>query len=186
MHPLFKAALIAAAALACTLANAQTSTPAPRSAAAAPLAGLPVDAIQWAAVEVTQANHHPMRDFLRDVIGMKLVLDLADFSLFSTPNGNIFELYAPGALPAPWRNGQDAMSVGFNTPDIEVAAKQLAAVGIPLLEATAQPDTLKAAYISYANGIYTIKSPVTGTPYRWAQFRAPDGRVYSLVQRQPQ
>jgi glyoxylase-like metal-dependent hydrolase (beta-lactamase superfamily II) len=153
------------------------------AAAAKPSGVLAVDAIQWAAVDVTEANFHPMRDFLRDVVGMKLVLDLPDFSLFATPNGNVFELYAPDALPAPWRNGKDAMSVGFNTADIEAAAKKLAAVGVPLLEATANAETLKAAYISYANGIYTIKSPVTGRTYRWAQFRAPDGRVYSLVQR---
>jgi hypothetical protein len=61
--------------------------------------------------------------------------------------------------------------------------KTLAAAGIPLLNATATPETMKASFISYAGGIYTIKSPVTGQTYRWAQFRAPDGRVYSLVQR---
>lgn len=94
--------------------------------------------------------------FLAGVLGVEATEDDGVFSL-RLDGGDALAVIAPGHLAPP----SDTV-LGFLVDDLEAAIAELEAKGVP------KDGPL-----------------LTGPVFRWQHFRAPDGRVFELVERRP-
>jgi hypothetical protein len=94
------------------------------------------------------------------------VVDQPDCAVLVAMNGSLFEIYGPGAADRPWRHGQGGVAVGFLTDDIAATLKAIQKSSLALL------DDLNVI----------PKARVDGSDYGFQFFRAPNNRVYAIVQ----
>lgn len=96
-----------------------------------------------------------MAAFVRDVLGLAPAsVDGVEADLFDLPDGSSFAVASPGGM------GETERTLGFLVADVEHAAAELRAAGVPVDEQIS--DNVRDRYV---------------------HFRAPDGRLYELVQR---
>jgi hypothetical protein len=140
-------------------AIAQTASP------VAPPSGV-TQQLQWSGVDVDASQFKAVRDLAVNALGMRPVVDQSNFAVLVAANGSLFEIYGPGSSDRPWRHGQGGLAVGFLTDDIVATLKAIQKSGGVLL------DTLTVL----------PKAGVDGSDYAFQFFRAPDNRVYAIVQ----
>jgi glyoxylase I family protein len=100
----------------------------------------------------------PMAAFVRDVLGLSSVpVEGSGHDFFALPDGSTF---AVGPSGGPDASGGDSRTIGFLVDDVDEAAAELRAAGVPA------DDEVSA-----------------NARYRYTHFRAPDGHVYELVER---
>jgi catechol 2,3-dioxygenase-like lactoylglutathione lyase family enzyme len=97
---------------------------------------------------------HAMALFARDVLGLTPA-DVVDggASFFALPDGSSFAVTHPGAMEPAER------TVGFLVDDVEQAAAELRAAGVPVDDEVSGNDR-----------------------HRYVHLRAPDGQLYELVE----
>jgi hypothetical protein len=153
------ATAILAAALLTMSAFAQTNAP------VAPSPGV-TQQLQWTGVDVDASQFKGIRDLAVNALRMRLVVDQPNFAVLVSANGSLFEIYGPGSSDRPWRHGQGGLAVGFLTDDITATLKAIQESGGVLLDhLTVMP-----------------KVGVDGSDYAFQFFKAPDNRVYAIVQ----
>ena len=140
-------------------AIAQTNSP------VAPPSGV-TQQLQWSGVDVDASEFKGFRDLAVNALGMRLVVDQSNFAVLVAANGSLFEIYGPGSLDRPWRHGQGGLAIGFLTDDIATTLKAIQKSGGVLL------DVLNVL----------PKAGIDGGDYAFQFFRAPDNRVYAIVQ----
>jgi hypothetical protein len=116
--------------------------------------------LQWSGVELNEQQYKGMYHLSKEVLHLHTVVDKPGFSVFKFPNGSLFELYGPGSPVSPWKNGINGSAVGFAVDNIEAVIKELKNAGDEIL-----------------GDVHSI-----GANYKYLFFRAPDGRVYAIVQ----
>jgi hypothetical protein len=121
---------------------------------------------QWIGVDVDASQFKGVRDLAVNALGMRPVVDQPNFAVLVAANGSLFEIYGPGSSDRPWRHGQGGLAVGFLTNDIAATLKAIQQSGGVLLGAL---NVLP-------------KAGVDGGDYAFQFFRAPDNRVYAIVQ----
>jgi hypothetical protein len=122
--------------------------------------------LQWSGVDVDAAQFKGVRELAVNGLGMRLVVDQPNFAVLVAANGSLFEIYGPGSSDRPWRHGQGGLAVGFLTDDIAMSLKAIQKSGGVLI------DDLKVL----------PKAGADGGDYAFQFFRAPDNRVYAIVQ----
>lgn len=127
---------------------------------------LPMQRLQFSAVEVTAEQFVTMRKFAMEALGLHPFLDTSNLVAFRNADGSIYELYGPGAPDAVWRHGQGGMVFGFLTADIRATSTAVQAAGGVLI-----------GDINVAPGI-----AIDGGDYAYRFYRAVDNRVYALAQ----
>ena len=155
---LFAGVMLAAACLEIS-AIAQTDSP------VAPPSGV-TQQLQWSGVDVNASQFKGIRNLAVNALGMRLVVDQSNFAVLVAANGSLFEIYGPGSSDRPWRHGQGGLAVGFLTDDIATTLKAIQKSGGVLLgDLSVLP-----------------KAGFNGGDYAFQFFRAPDNRVYAIVQ----
>jgi hypothetical protein len=154
---LFVAAMIATV-FPKTGAIAQTNSP------VSPPSGV-TQQLQWSGVDVDAAQFKGLRDLAVNALGMRAVVDRPNFAVLIAANGSLFEIYGPGSPDNVWRHGQGGLAVGFLTGDISMTLKAIQKSGVLLGELKVLP-----------------KAGVDGSDYAYQFFRAPDNRIYAIVQ----
>jgi hypothetical protein len=142
-----------------TGAIAQTSSP------VAPPSGV-TQQLQWSGVDVEATQFKGLRDLAVNALGMRSVVDQPNFAVLVAANGSLFEIYGPGSPDNFWRHDQGGLAVGFLTGDIATTLKAIQKSGGVLL------GELKVL----------PKAGADGSDYAYQFFRAPDNRVYAIVQ----
>ena len=122
--------------------------------------------LQWSGVDVDASQFKGVRDLAVNALGMRPVVDQSNFAVLVVANGSLFEIYGPGSSDRPWRHGQGGLAVGFLTGDIAATLKAIQQSGGVLLGAL---NVLP-------------KAGVDGGDYAFQFFKAPDNRVYAIVQ----
>lgn len=122
--------------------------------------------LQWSGVDVDASQFKGVRDLAVNALGMRPVVDQPNFAVLVAANGSLFEIYGPGSSDRPWRHGQGGLAVGFLTDDIATTLKAIQKSGGILL------DVLNVL----------PKAGADGGDYAFQFFRAPDNRVYAIVQ----
>jgi catechol 2,3-dioxygenase-like lactoylglutathione lyase family enzyme len=116
-----------------------------------------VRGIAWLGTRTAEVE--PMVAFLRDVLGLRQVVEEPAFAVFRLPNGDTVEVF--GADDEHHSYFTTGPVAGFEVGDVAAAQAELEAAGIEFLgEAASSPDG-----------------------YAWSHFRAPDGNVYELTSR---
>ncbi len=103
------------------------------------------------------AHFEQMSAFCRDLMGMKPLLQEANFAVFDMPNGDRFEIFG---AECPFNTFMTDPVAGFLVDDIEQARAEMEAQGVEFIGPIEHAD----------NG------------YAWTDFRAPDGFIYELTQ----
>ncbi|WP_248962410.1 VOC family protein [Sphaerisporangium perillae] len=99
------------------------------------------------------ADQPAMAGFVRDVLGLQpLQVKGVDADFFALPDGTTFAVSDTGGAEPPER------TVGFLVDDVEAAARELRDAG------------------------YGTDEVATTDIHRYVHFRAPDGRLYELVE----
>lgn len=133
------------------------------------LASLPsgvTQQLQWSGVDVDAEQFKGLRDLAVNALGMRAVVDRPNFAVLVAANGSLFEIYGPGSPDNFWRHGQGGLAIGFLTGDIATTLKAIQKSGGVLL------GELKVL----------PKAGADGSDYAYQFFRAPDNRVYAIVQ----
>jgi catechol 2,3-dioxygenase-like lactoylglutathione lyase family enzyme len=100
----------------------------------------------------------PMARFVRDVLGLPpLPVEGSGHDFFALPDSSTFAV-GPSGGPDAW--GGDSRTIGFLVDDVDEAAAELRAAGVP-----------------------TDDDVSVNARYRYTHFRAPDGHVYELVEK---
>jgi hypothetical protein len=125
-----------------------------------------IQQLQWSGVDVDAAQFKGVRNLAVNALGMRPVVDEPNFAVLVAMNGSLFEIYGPGAADRPWRHGQGGVAIGFLTDDIAATLKAIQkSSGVLLDDLSVIP-----------------KAGVDGSDYAFQFFRAPDNRVYAIVQ----
>lgn len=95
--------------------------------------------------------------FARDILGLRLELELEDFAVLKTDNGDTFEVFGPKGV-ADGHEFMVAPVAGFEVDDVVIARLEME-----------------------AKGIRFIGEVHHGTSSAWSHFRAPDGHVYEIT-----
>jgi len=152
-------ALILATACSEMGAISQTNSPAP------PPAGV-TQQLQWSGVDVDASQFKGIRDPAVNALGMRPAVDQSNFAVLVAANGSLFEICGQGSSDRPWRHDQGGLAVGLLTDDIATTLKAIQESGGVLL-----------------NVLNVLpKAGVDGGDYAFQFFRAPDNRVYAIVQ----
>ena len=94
-----------------------------------------------------------MAGFLSETLGLEpTVLGGADADAFALPDGSVFAVADPRGM------GDTSRSLGFAVADLDEAIAELRAAGVEVGE------------------------PVANARMRYVHFRAPDGKLYELVE----
>ena len=109
--------------------------------------------IVWMGVQTERFDE--MAAFMRTLTGTQPAIEEPGFALWSLPDGDLIELFAPGRKPA-FGHGP---VVGFLVDDLEASRRDLEAAGAEMV----------GGYGPNEDGYETI------------HFRAPDGNVYEIV-----
>ncbi|MGC9543975.1 VOC family protein [Streptomyces sp. UG1] len=115
---------------------------------------------------MTTRQYPAMKEFAQKALDLDLVSSSEEFSVFTTSNGNLFELYGPKAPQYPWRTSPTSIAFGFNTTNLDKAMTQLQNNG--------------AEWVSTVQVV--PGAGAGGSDYRFRLFRAPDNRVYAISQ----
>jgi catechol 2,3-dioxygenase-like lactoylglutathione lyase family enzyme len=118
---------------------------------------LKVTGIGWLGVYTEEFA--AMDAFVRDVLGLEMVLHEPEFSVFRCPNGDKVEVFGPGGPQPSEQFAANGIVAGFFVDDMEEARRTLEAAGIELVGPLQTTDS----------------------GYAWQHFRGPDGRVYELT-----
>jgi hypothetical protein len=97
---------------------------------------------------------------------MRSVVDQPDFAALVAINDSLFEIYGPGAVDRPWRHGQGGVAVGFLTDDIAATMEAI--------------QKSNGVLLDHLNVI--PRAGLDGGDYALESFRAPDNRIYAIVQ----
>jgi catechol 2,3-dioxygenase-like lactoylglutathione lyase family enzyme len=116
-----------------------------------------IKGITWHAVQLEDEQLATMRTFVEETLKLAVLFDFPGLVVFSTPNGDLFELYGPQGVPTYQFHPAD-VAFGFRVDDIARASAELEAAGIELLG-----DIVRTEF-----------------GYAYRHFRGPDGRVYGL------
>ncbi len=116
-----------------------------------------IKGITWHAVQLEDEQLAPMRTFVEKTLKLPVLFDFPGVVVFTTPNGDLFELYGPQGVPSYQFHPAD-VAFGFRVDDIAGASAELEAAGIELLG-----DIVRTEF-----------------GYAYRHFRGPDGRVYGL------
>jgi catechol 2,3-dioxygenase-like lactoylglutathione lyase family enzyme len=91
--------------------------------------------------------------FATDVLGLEpLAVEGASADMFGLPDGSFF------AVAGPREMGETSRTIGFLVADLEAAVAELRAAGVE------------------------VDEPAENDRHRYVHFRAPDGKLYELVQ----
>jgi predicted enzyme related to lactoylglutathione lyase len=114
--------------------------------------------ISWVGVKTD--SYRAMRDFFAETAGLRLDGERGEFAVFGLPDGGKVEIFGAGADDPPEQFAREKVVAGLLVDDVAAAAAELREAGIELI------------------------GPVEdgGGGYRWQHFRAPDGKVFELVQ----
>ena len=108
-------------------------------------------------VGTSTAARERMAALVRDVLGLPSVpMEGSGHDFFALPDGSTFAI---GPSDGAGAAGGDGRTVGFLVDDVDEAAAELRAAGVP-----------------------TDDEVSVNARYRYAHFRAPDGHVYELVE----
>ena len=116
-----------------------------------------VKGITWHAVQLGDDQVAAMRAFVQETLKLTVLFDFPGVTVFTTPNGDLLELYGPQGVPSYQFHPAD-VTFGFRVDDIAAASAELEAAGIELL----------GDVVRHESG------------YAYRHFRGPDGRVYGL------
>ncbi len=140
--------------------------------------------LQWTGIDLTSESYAAMRSLFADVFALPALVDSPELSVFVLPNYSMVELYGPKAPQTPWR--RFGVAVGFDCSDIDATVAELTAAGFTLIESFDGMDDYAKLGITGTKGILTTPDAGKGGgDYRFAFFKAPDGRVYSIAQSTP-
>lgn len=99
--------------------------------------------------------HEEMSSFLRDVLGLRpITIDGVSATLFAATNGDVLAVARPDE-----EDGAPERTIGLMVDDVDAAAAELHAAGIA------------------TDGINK------NARWRYTHFRAPDGKLYELVEK---
>jgi catechol 2,3-dioxygenase-like lactoylglutathione lyase family enzyme len=91
--------------------------------------------------------------FATDVLGLEpLAVEGASADMFGLPDGSFF------AVAGPREMGETSRTIGFLVADLEAAVAELRAAGVE------------------------VDEPAENDRHRYVHFRAPDGKLYELVE----
>jgi glyoxylase I family protein len=112
--------------------------------------------LSW--VGIRTENAEPTAAFFREVLGLRLELDLPGFWMLKLPDGSKVEVFGPDSpINRHFTTGPVA---GFLVDDIHAATAELRSAGVEIL----------------------LESEVDDSGNAWVHFRAPDGNIYELTQ----
>jgi hypothetical protein len=97
---------------------------------------------------------------------MRPVVDQPNFAVLVAAKSFLFEIYGPGFSDRPWRHGQGGLTAGFLTDDIATTPKAIQKSGGVVL------DVINVLPNAGADG----------ADYAFELLKAPDNRVYAIVQ----
>jgi catechol 2,3-dioxygenase-like lactoylglutathione lyase family enzyme len=117
-----------------------------------------VKGISW--VGVRTDSYRDMREFFAGILGLPAVHEAPDFTVFQLPNGDKVEIFGPSGPQPPAQFARDDLVTSFLVQDIDKAVEELRAAGAEIIG-------------TRGDG---------GNGYRWQHFRAPDGKVFELVE----
>jgi hypothetical protein len=119
-----------------------------------PAAG-PCGVVGFGWVGVRTGQFAPMRGFLLDTLGLRLVEEDREAIVFEFPNGDVFELFPPGGALDHTHLTTGPMP-GLNVENLETAERELRSHGVEILARRRFGDA------------------------GWSHFRAPDGCIYEI------
>jgi len=94
-----------------------------------------------------------MATFARAVLGLEPApLEGVDAEMFALPDGGFF------AVAGPREMGDTSRTIGFRVADLDAAVSELRAAGVE------------------------VDAPAANERHRYVHFRAPDGKLYELVE----
>ncbi len=123
-----------------------------------------IKGITWHAVQLGDDQVAAMRAFVQDTLKLSVLFDFLGVTVFTTPNGDLLELYGPQGVPSYQFHPAD-VTFGFRVDDIAAASAELEAAGIELLGDVVRHES---GYAYRQSG------------YAYRHFRGPDGRVFGL------
>jgi catechol 2,3-dioxygenase-like lactoylglutathione lyase family enzyme len=116
------------------------------------LAFVELKGVVWVGTRTAQFDE--MAAFAEDVLGLERVRGEEGLAVFALPNGDTFEVFDPRH---PGGGHPDGIAAGFLVDDAGAAAAELRSAGVEVSELQSSGK------------------------FRWAYFRAPDGRLYELT-----
>ena len=116
-----------------------------------------VQGITWHAITLADDKFDAFAALAGNVMGLQLFMEMDGVKVFSTPDGNLLELYKKGTVPPFGYNG--SVAFGFRVDDIELASEELEKAGCELLGEINRVPEMNYAY---------------------RHFKGPDGLVYGL------
>jgi glyoxylase I family protein len=94
-----------------------------------------------------------MARFVEDMLGLERVsIGGVEADIFALPDGSLFAVAGPRGM------GDTSRTIGFRVADVEAAARELRDAGVE------------------------VDEPAENDRQRYIHFRAPDGKLYELVQ----
>jgi catechol 2,3-dioxygenase-like lactoylglutathione lyase family enzyme len=96
--------------------------------------------------------------FFREVLGLRLELDLPGFWMLKLPEGSKMEVFGPDSPIT--RHFTTGPVVGFLVDDVHGATAELRSAGVEIV----------------------LESEVDDSGNAWVHFRAPDGNIYEFTQ----
>jgi catechol 2,3-dioxygenase-like lactoylglutathione lyase family enzyme len=100
----------------------------------------------------------PTVAFFRDLLGLRLDLELEDFWVLKLPDGSKVEVFGPNNTAN--RHFTTGPVAGFLVDDVFGATEELRSAGVEIL----------------------LEPVADGSGNAWVHFRAPDGNVYEFTQ----
>jgi catechol 2,3-dioxygenase-like lactoylglutathione lyase family enzyme len=116
------------------------------------LASVELKGVVWVGTRTPRFGE--MTAFAQDVLGLKQRHGEDGLAVFVLPNGDTFEVFDPSH---PGGGHPDGVAAGFLVDDADAAAAELRAAGVEVSDVQSAGE------------------------FRWAYFRAPDGRLYELT-----
>jgi catechol 2,3-dioxygenase-like lactoylglutathione lyase family enzyme len=114
--------------------------------------------IKLAWVGTRTGNPEPTVAFFRDVLGLRLELEHAEFWMLKLPDGGKVEVFGPDSPVN--RHFTSGPVAGFLVDNAADAAAELRSAGVEIL----------------------LESAVDESGNAWVHFRAPDGNIYEFTQ----
>ena len=116
------------------------------------LGPMEVRGIVWLGTRTSRFDE--MTAFAENVLGLKPKLSDAGMAMYQLPGGDLFEVFGP---QQPGGGHPDGIAGGFLVDDADAAVAELRAAGVEVTQVESAGD------------------------YRWAYFRAPDGKLYEVT-----
>lgn len=95
--------------------------------------------------------------FARDILGLRLTIELDEFAVFETENGDVFEVFGPKGI-ADGHEFMVAPVAGFEVDDVPAARREMEEKGI-----------------KFIGDVHDASSSA------WSHFYGPDGHVYEIT-----